>query len=349
MKTVNFDEIPETLTGAIRYFGDEEKCHDFLAAMRWPSAIHCPLCDSKDIGKLVVTFPKDRNGNVRKTPRRVWNCKNCRKQFTVKVGTIFEDSPLGLDKWLPATWLIVNAKNGTSSCELARSLGVTQKTAWFMLHRIRLAMQEGSIVKMKGQIEADESFIGGLARNMHKDKLSKFRGQRGRTGGQVRKTAVMGLLERNAPEKHSRVRVKVVEGTRRHDLETQVREHVEKGSEVITDQLRSYNKLHDEYIHNVINHAECYAKGHVHTNGLENFWSLLKRGIKGTYVSVEPFHLFRYLDEQAFRFNERKDNDKGRFLKTIANFAGKRLMYSKLIGQGGDGLPPQTTGTWQTA
>ncbi len=159
----------------------------------------------------------------------------------------------------------------------------------------------------------------------------------------------MGLLERNAPEKHSRVRLKVIESVRRHDLEGQVREHVEKGSEVITDQFRSYNKLHDEYVHQVINHAECYAKGHVHVNGLENFWALLKRGIKGTYVSVEPFHLFRYLDEQAFRFNERKDDDKGRFLKTIANFAGKRLMYSKLIGQGGDGLPPQTTGTWQAA
>jgi transposase-like protein len=286
-------------------------------------------------------------------PRRIWNCKNCRKQFTVKVGTIFEDSPLGLDKWLPATWLIVNAKNGVSSCELSRSLGVTQKTGWFMLHRIRLAMQEGSIVKMKGQIEADESFIGGRARNMHRDKREKVKklttgGSKRKVTGIVGKTAVMGLLERNAPEKHSRVRCRVVQSVRRHDLEGEVREHVEKGSEVYTDQLRSYNELQDEYIHKVINHAECYAKGHVHVNGLENFWALLKRGIKGTYVSVEPFHLFRYLDEQAFRFNERKDNDKGRFLKTIAQFAGKRLMYSKLIGQGGDGLPPQTAGTWQT-
>ena len=163
--TTNFDHIPETLTGAIRYFGDAEKCHEFMVSMRWPEEIQCPNCDSKDIGKLVVVT-KNRKGELIKSPRRVWNCKNCRKQFTVKVGTIFEDSPLGLDKWLPATWLIVNAKNGTSSCELARSLGVTQKTAWFMLHRIRLAMQDGSIVKMKGQIEADESFIGGRARNM---------------------------------------------------------------------------------------------------------------------------------------------------------------------------------------
>jgi transposase-like protein len=337
MKTQNFDHIPETLMGAIQYFGDAEKCHEFMVAMRWPREIRCPHCDSKNIGKLVL-------------PRRIWNCKNCRKQFTVKVGTIFEDSPLGLDRWLPATWMIVNAKNGTSSCELARSLGVTQKTAWFMLHRIRLAMQDGSIVKMKGRVEADESFIGGLARNMHKDrraKVKKLTGRGSRTArGTVGKTAVMGLLERNAPEKHSRVRCKVVESVRRHDLDSQVREHVEKGSEVYTDSFRSYDRLADEYVHKVIDHAECYAKGHVHVNGLENFWALLKRGIKGTYVSVEPFHLFRYLDEQAFRFNERKDDDKGRFLKTIANFAGKRLMYSKLIGQGGDGLPPQTATAW---
>lgn len=331
MEAKNFNHIPETLTGAIRYFGDAEKCHEFMVAMRWPKAVRCPHCNSNNVGSLVM-------------PRRIWNCKNCRKQFTVKVGTIFEDSPLGLDKWLPATWLIVNAKNGTSSCELARSFGVTQKTAWFMLHRIRLAMQEGgSVVKLRGRVEADESFIGGLARNMHKGK----REARGR--GVVGKTAVMGLLERNSPDSHSRVRCKVVEGIRRHDLDTQVRQQVEKGSEVYTDALQSYSKLQDEYVHQVIDHAECYAKGHVHVNGLENFWALLKRGIKGTYVSVEPFHLFRYLDEQAFRFNERKDDDKGRFLKTIANFAGKRLMYSKLIGQGGDGLPPQTTGTWQTA
>src|SRR5712692_6232532 len=340
MKTNNFDHIPETLMGAIRYFGSADTCHEFLAAMRWPHGVRCPHCNSKKVGDLVKS-------------RRIWNCKACKKQFSVKVGTIFEDSPLGLDKWLPATWLIVNAKNGTSSCELARSVGVTQKTAWFMLHRIRLAMQEGSIVKMKVQIEADESFIGGRESNMHRDKREKMKslstGGSRTARGTVGKTAVMGLLERNAPEKPSRVRCRVVEGVRRHDLENQVREHVEKGAEVITDQFRSYDRLHDEYVHNVINHAECYVKGHVHVNGLENFWALLKRGIKGTYVSVEPFHLFRYLDEQAFRFNERKDDDKGRFLKTIANFAGKRLMYSKLIGQEDGGSLPPATGTWQTA
>ena len=328
---MNTKEIPKTLIGAVRYFANADVCHDFFVGMRWPRSVRCPRCNSKDVGKLVVG-------------RRVWNCKGCKKQFSVKVGTIFEDSPLGLEKWLPATWMIVNAKNGVSSCELARSLGVTQKTGWFMLHRIRLAMQNGSIEKMKGRIEADETFIGGLARNMHKSK-KKHLG----TGG-AGKAAVMGLLERNSPERESRVRCKVLPNVRRSQLDSAVRDNVEKGSEVITDAFRSYERLNDEFIHQVIDHAESYAKGHVHTNGLENFWSLLKRGIKGTYVSVEPFHLFRYLDEQAFRFNERKDNDKGRFLKAIASFAGKRLMYSKLIGQeDGDSLPPQTTGTWQTA
>jgi transposase-like protein len=329
MKAKNFDHIPETLTGAIRYFGNMNKCHEFIVAMRWPSGVRCPRCDSENVGKLVL-------------PRRIWNCKNCRKQFTVKVGTIFEDSPLGLEKWLPATWLIVNAKNGISSCELARDLGVTQKTAWFMLHRIRLAMQDGSIEKFSGHVEADETYIGAKARNLHKHKKT------GKTG-MVGKTAVLGLLERESGDKPSRVRCKVMKRVRTRELDPEIRANIEKGSEVFTDKFSSYYKLSDEYAHQVIDHAVSYAEGHVHTNCLENFWSLLKRGLKGTYVNVEPFHLFRYLDEQAFRFNERKDNDKGRFLKAIASFAGKRLMYSNLIGQGGDGLPPQTAGTWQTA
>src|SRR6266853_3080882 len=224
MKANNFDHIPETLTGAIRYFGDTEKCHKFMVAMRWPDAIRCPCCGSKDVGKLVL-------------PRHIWNCKNCRKQFTVKVGTIFEDSPLGLDKWLPATWLIVNAKNGVSSCELARSLGVMQKTAWFMLHRIRLAMQDGSIEKFSGRVEADETYIGAKARNMHKDK----RLQKGT--GTLSKTAVLGLLERETSEKPARVRCKVMRGIRVRDLDPEVRANIEKGSEVITDSHPSYYKL----------------------------------------------------------------------------------------------------------
>jgi transposase-like protein len=272
--------------------------------------------------------------------RRIWKCKNShpKRQFSVKVGTVLEDSPISLDKWLCGFWLIANCKNGISSYELAKDIGITQKSAWFMLHRIRLSMQEGSVEKMKGKVEADETFIGGRARFMHKGKRG-FKGT-----GMVGKTAVMGLLERNSPEKASRVRLKVVKTTRRHEIDAGVRQNVEKGAEVYTDALRSYDKLADEYVHHVIDHAECYAKGHVHTNGLENFWSLLKRGIKGTYVSIEPFHLFRYLDEQAFRFNERKDNDAGRFVKVVSGIIGRGLRYAKLTGKiGDDGLPKAPT------
>jgi transposase-like protein len=257
-----------------------------------------------------------------------------------------EDSPIALDKWLCAFWLIANCKNGISSYELAKDIGITQKSAWFMLHRIRLAMQDGSIEKFSGRVEADETFIGGKARNMHADKLAKTKSlQKGR--GYIGKVAVMGLLERNSPERASRIKLRVVRNTRRAGLHKHIKTEVVEGSEIFTDALPSYTGLEQEYIHKVIDHAECYAKGHVHTNGLENFWSLLKRGIRGTYVSVEPFHLFRYLDEQSFRFNERKDNDAGRFVKVVAGVIGKGLRYSKLIGKtGGDGLPQKAESWW---
>src|SRR5438445_7508325 len=303
------------MVGEIRYFGIVYICNEIISDMRWTHGIHCPRCNSKNVGDLVK-------------PRRIWNCKACKKQFSVKVGTIFEDSPLGLEKWLPATWLIVNAKNGISSCELARSLGVTQKTAWFMLHRIRLAMQDGSIEKFSGRVEADETYIGGAARFMHKNRKT---GKRGMVG----KTAVLGLLEREAGEKPARVRCKIVKRTRVSDLDSGVRANVEKGSELITDKLSSYYKLADEYAHKVIDHAVSYAEGHVHVNSLENFWALLKRALKGTYVNVEPFHLFRYLDEQAFRFNERKLTDSERFLAAVPSIAGRRLTYGGLTGNVG--------------
>jgi transposase-like protein len=325
------NSFPQTLHEAIKYFAKDEHAFDFLKAMRWPDGkVKCPTCGSENVSFL--------------STRRLWKCKTKheKQQFSVKVGTVLEDSPIALDKWLCSFWLIANAKNGISSYELGRSIGVTQKTAWFVLHRIRLAMQDGSIEKFSGRVEADETFIGGKARNMHPDKRAKALAlQKGR--GYIGKVAVMGLLERNSPERASRVKLRVVRNTRRAGLHKHVRNDVAEGSEVFTDALPSYSGLEKEYIHKVIDHAECYAKGHVHTNGIENFWSLLKRGIRGTYVSVEPFHLFRYLDEQAFRFNERKDNDAGRFVKVVRGILGKGLRYAKLIGKGqGDGLPQKT-------
>jgi len=322
--------FPQTLHEAIKYFANDDHAFDFLKSIRWPDGVvKCPRCGSKDVFFL--------------SRRKIWKCKSKheKQQFSVKVGTVLEDSPIALDKWLCAFWLIANCKNGVSSYELARDIGVTQKTAWFMLHRIRLAMQNESTEQFSGRVEADETFIGGKARNMHADKKGHVK------AGVVGKVAVMGLLERNSPDRASRIKVRVVRNVRRHGLQREVKEGVLKGSEIYTDELRSYTGLEQDYIHKVINHAECYAKGHVHTNGLENFWSLLKRGIKGTYVSVEPFHLFRYLDEQSFRFNERKDNDAGRFVKVVAGILGKGLRYAKLIGKtDGDGLPKKAKSWW---
>jgi transposase-like protein len=329
MKT---DELPEGLIEASAYFSNENTCHEFMSAMRWPNGVECPRCGSKEIGKFVET-------------RRVWNCKGCKKQFSAKVGTIFEDSALSLTKWLPATWLIVNAKNGISSCELHRALGVTQKTAWFMLHRIRLAMQNNTMWKFKGHVEADETYIGAKARYMHKHRRTGV----GHAG--LKKTAVQGILERGTDKKHSRVIVKVVKSNRRPELCGNVREYVLEGSRVSTDALMSYDDLERDYDRQIVDHMESYVNGNVHTNGLENFWSLLKRCLKGTYVNVEPFHLFRYLDEQAFRFNERKeeDGDRGRFRNVMSRLTGKRLTYKKLIDLDGSAslpVPPQTAGAW---
>ncbi len=307
-------KYPSTLQQAIRYFTDFENCQRFMIEMRWPDGkVRCPTCKSEK-----VTYLENAH---------LWKCyaKHPRAKFSLKVGTIFEDSPIGLDKWLPAMWLIANCKNGISSYEMARGLGVTQKTAWFMDHRIRLAMQNQSIDMLSGsEIEADETFIGGLARNMHKDKKAKITG----TGG-AGKAIVMGLLDRHS----SKVRLVHVPNTQGDTLQRRVRQYVRGGSYVFTDAWAGYHGLDQDYVHNVIDHAERYVDGNVHTNKIENFWSLLKRGLKGTYVSVEPFHLFRYLDEQAYRFNERKRNDGERFIGVASSVLGRRLTYAELTGK----------------
>lgn len=257
------------------------------------------------------------------TTRRIWKCRGCRKTFSAKAGTIFEDSPIPLDKWLTAMWMVANCKNGVSSYEIHRDLGVTQKSAWFMLHRIRLVLQTKTYTKFAGDIEVDETFIGGKARNMHrKQREAKIKG----TGGSG-KAVVMGILERNGS-----VRAMVVPSRRKGQLQSAVKEFVESGANVYTDALKSYEGLEADYAHQVIDHAEAYVQGQVHTNGLENFWSLLKRSLHGTYVSVEPFHLFRYLDEQMFRFNNRKATDWERFVAACREIVGRRLTYSQVTG-----------------
>ena len=305
---------PKTLVDAIRYFSNPEICLDFMVSLRWADGVTCPTCGSKDL-RFVKT-------------RSIWECKNehPKKQFSVKVGTIFEDSPIALDKWLAAIWLIANAKNGVSSYEIAKAIGVTQKTAWFMLHRIRLAMDSGRDGMFSGTVEVDETFIGGKARFMHKDKRKKA--MKNATGGTT-KIAVMGLLERHGNDE-SRVRTKIIPNVKSKHVLPEVYGNVESGSEVMTDAFNSYRKLENDYVHQVIDHAEKYVEGQVHTNGIENFWSLLKRAIKGTYVSVEPFHLFRYIDEEAFRFNHRGGSDGERFQRAASRLFGKRLTYREL-------------------
>jgi transposase-like protein len=302
---------PETLMEAIKYFSNPEECVWFVAVLRWPGGVECPRCGGGGFSWLKT--------------RLMFKCKTCSKQYSVKVGTIFEDSPVGLDKWLTAMWMMSNCKNGVSSCEIARTIGVTQKSAWFMLHRIRRVMKTGSFMKMSGEIEVDETFIGGKARNMHTNvKARRITGT-----GTKDKTAVIGLLERGGE-----VRVAVVPSRRKSVLQAEVRQHVAVGAALYTDALLSYDGLAADYAHQVVDHVVEYVNGRVHTNGLENFWSLLKRGISGTYVSVEPFHLSRYLDEQAFRYNNRKNmNDGQRFAKVLSCIGDKRLTLAELTGK----------------
>lgn len=308
---------PQTLQEAVVYFSNPDNCIAYLVAKRWPNGVTCPECGSDKVIYLAN--------------QRRWKCKgnHPRPQFSVKVGTVMEDSPIGLDKWLMAMWLVGNCKNGISSYEIARALGVTQKTAWFLDHRIRFAWHGEATDKATGHVEADETFIGGKARNMHvAERKRRITG----TGGKD-KTAVMGILERGKDGKPSKVRTTIVPSRKKGTLQSEVRKHVEAGAALYTDALLSYHGLEGEYAHKVIDHAVAYVDGATHTNNLENFWALLKRSISGTYVSVEPFHLFRYLDEQSFRFNERKLTDSERFAITVSGVVGKRITWNELTGK----------------
>jgi transposase-like protein len=327
------EKIPQCLLEATRYFQDPDVCVEFMAAIKWPNGVVCPHC-------------KGRKYSFLRT-RRIWKCLDCRKQFSAKIGTIFEDSALPLDKWLTAVWLVVNCKNGISSWELHRALKVTQKAAWFMLHRIRVAMRDTSTDKMGGpgcEVEVDETYIGQKAKNMHKSRKQRIR----KAQAEVRsvetiasryyaKTPVQGFLDRE----QRKVRATVVANVRRESLQDRILNQVESGSHVYTDQAIAYSQLQQHYVHEFVNHLEGYVRGRVHTNGMENFWSLLKRSLHGSYVAVEPFHLFRYVDEQVFRYNSRatKDNpltDSDRFLLAMHNVVGRRLTYAEVTGKVGE-------------
>jgi len=319
---------PKTLQQAIQYFSDEQTCIDAVAMMRWPDGPRCPDCH----------FEKATNPYYLKSQKR-WKCRTCRRQFSVKVETIFEDSPIPLQKWLPALWMLVSCKNGVSSYEIHRALGVSQKSAWFMLHRLRLALKAKDFgTKLGGKessgVEVDETFVGGKVKNMHRDRRARFAAQGGHTGGATGKAIVVGMLDRDERQ----IRAQVVANVKRETLQDAVLKNVKYGSRLYTDNAVPYDRMNWHYVHEVVNHAEEYVRGQVHTNGLENFWSLLKRNLKGTYVAVEPFHLERYVDEQVFRFNNRatKDNplnDSDRFLLALSQVAGKRLTFAELTGK----------------
>jgi transposase-like protein len=301
---------PKTLQEAVLHYADLDLCHAYMAKLKWPDgAVKCPQCGCNQIGHIAT--------------RRMYQCKAkaCHKQFSVKVGTIFEDSPLGLDKWFVAVWSITNAKNGIGSCELARAIGITQKSAWHMLHRIRHAMGGKSLTPFSGVVESDETYIGGKAKNMH---FSRRREKILGTGG-VGKDVVHGLIGRGDKKRGNKVKAKVVANVKEKTLLPIIEENVVSGSTIYTDSLQSYNTVASQYIHDSVNHAKTYVRGAVHTNEMEYFWSLLKGSIHGTYVAVDAPHLQRYVDEQAFRFNERKVNNSLRFNIVMPGIVGKRL------------------------
>lgn len=329
---------PKTLQQAIQYFTDYENCRQFMIAVRWlDGKVKCPRCGSERVTYLAKA--------------RVYKCneKHERAKFSLKVGTVMEDSALPLEKWLPALWLVASCKNGISSWELHRALGVTQKSAWFMLHRIRLAMRSerfGNMFKLGGgpeggPVEVDEAFIGGKLANMHKSKRQRLFDARSTglpgAGPLMNKTAVMGFLDREL--RH--VRARVIPSVRRDVLQAEILKEVKHGSKLYSDDARMYDSISWKYAHEVVTHVEEYVRGNVHTNGIENFWSLLKRTLKGTYVAVEPFHLQAYVDEQVFRFNNRatKDNpldDSDRFMLVLSQIVNRRLTYAELTGKEGE-------------
>lgn len=315
---------PKTLQAAIVYFSNPDNCVSYLVQLRWPEGVVCPTCGRTDVSYVAK--------------RRVRQCKSRhpKSQFSPKVGTVMEDSPIGLDKWLMAMWMVSNCKNGVSSYEIHRDLGVTQKTAWFLLHRIRLAMKDERDHKFGfgGPVESDECYIGPNPAKMHKSRKAKIQARDGAKGGYVGKTAVQGILDRELRQ----VRAKALTNVKRETLQNAILENVTPFAKVYTDEAVAYDKLGLNFVHKVVNHTQEYVKGQVHTQGIDNFWSLLKRGLRGTYIAVEPFHLDRYVDEQVFRYNNRATpdnplNDADRFALVVSQIVGRRITYRELTGK----------------
>ncbi len=306
----------KTLQDAMEHFLEPKNAIAYMVRLRWPDGvIKCPNCGGTD-----VTWMPTRN---------LFQCRNRhpKRQFSVKVGTIFEDSPISLGKWLLIGWMRANCRNGISSHEVGRTIGITQKSAWFMLHRLRAAAHEEDHAEpLFNEVECDETYVGGRTKFKHARKIAQLT----RKPSIHDKTPVMGILQRGGT-----VRAMVVKNHKRIHLHAEIHKHVAPGSTIYTDDLHSYRGL-SGYDHHYVDHLTKYVSGRIHTNGLENFWSLLKRCIKGTYVQVTPEHLNAYVAEQVFRYNSRKKlgvSEEQRFSRLLEGTTGKRLTYAELIGR----------------
>lgn len=293
------------LSNLASYLRDPESAAEFLEGIRWPDGPVCPHCGEHE------RPPYRLKG--KSTRRRLWKCRACRKQFTVTVGTIFESSHIALDKWLLAFWLLCSSKKGMSANQLHRMLDVTYKTAWFMFHRIREAMRDPAFTsRLRGVVEVDETYVG-------------YRTKGGKPGrGSERKVPVMSLVERGGRVRSERLATVTGAG-----LKDAVRKHVAPDARVMTDSFPSYRGLDRDFAsHETVSHTRGeYVRGDVHINTAENYFSLLKRGIVGSYHHVSPAHLPRYLDEFDFRYNSREASDGRRTVAALAGAEGKRLKY----------------------
>jgi transposase-like protein len=293
--TMNLIDITKT-------FAAEEACLDLLEHLRWPDGVRCLKCGSEKLSRITR---KSRNKNRRV---RLFQCLSCDYQFTPTTGTIFADSHLPLTKWFLAVGLMINAKKGLSAKQTQRDLGVGYQTAWYLCHRIRKAMEEGDLPKFTGIVEVDETYVGGKARNMHKDvRERKITG----TGG-IDKAPVFGIIQRGG-----KVEAYSVRKVKKAVLVGKINDRVSTEAEmIVSDELKSYDSLGKSYRHEVINHIREWVRGNVHTNTMENFWSLFKRGLMGSFHKVSVKHLPRYLAEFTYRFNNRQAENL--FVQTLA-------------------------------
>lgn len=307
-----FNSLPDLF----KAFPDDATALRHFESIHWRDGAFCPYCK----GKRVMHF---KDGKTHK-------CSDCRKRFSIRTGTIFEETKLGMHIWFGAIWLLLNRPKGIASTQLATDLAITQKSAWFVLHRLRYASRTRSFSRpLAGKVEADETYVGGKRANMHKARQEKIG-----VGGDG-KTIVMGVMQRADDDNPAEVRAAKIRNTAVATIQGVVRENVALGARVMTDAAYAYRGLNGDYIHEYVNHARGeYARGDVHSNSIEGFWSLFKRQYHGTHHYMSPKHLDRYLDEACYRWNRRDTHKSERVDDLLERVAGLRLTYNELIDNG---------------